>query len=243
MPSEVGDRISCNVIPGQLFTHMSIESGCNGTVFKGPVLGDVHSDDSQALLTNVANGKRFPYIEVKECDLGRGVFAVAPVPQEKLLLKFEGGYLTFDEQCQMDDEANSLQIGKDLYINTNAPGVYVNHSCNPNCYINSDLWLVSFRHIEVGEQLSFDYSTTMLERHWEMKDCRCGSVVCRGTIRDFDTLPIETQDWYLRQGWVMSHVLNHHALYLSLTMKAGQVGNLPAIRRYSATGSEKPSGL
>jgi hypothetical protein len=35
--------------------------------------------------------------------------------------------------------------------------------------------------------------------------------LCRGTIRDFDTLPAETQDWYLQQGWAMQHVLANTA--------------------------------
>jgi hypothetical protein len=222
---------------------MSVESGCNRSVLEGPVLGDIHDDEGQALLTNVANGKRFPYIEVRECSLGRGVFTVAAVPKGKLLLKFEGEYMSFQEQCQMDDEANSLQIGEDLYINTKAPAVYTNHSCHPNCYIDSGLWLVAARRIETGEELTFDYSTTMLERHWHMEGCQCGSVVCRGTIRDFDMLSVETQDWYLRQGWVMEHVLRHRTLKLSLTMEVGQTDSLPAMRRYSATGSENRSGL
>ena len=206
-------------------------------------MGDIHVDEGQALLTNVANGKRFPYVEVRECSLGRGVFAVAAAPKGKLLLKFEGERLSFEEQCRMDDEANSLQIGEDLYIDLEAPGVYVNHSCHPNCYIDSGFWLVAARRLEAGEELTYDYSTTMLERHWHMEGCQCGSVVCRGTIRDFDLLPVEAQDWYLRQGWVMEHVLRHRALKLSLTMEAGQAGSLPAMRRYRATGSENRSGL
>ena len=187
-------------------------------------------DDEQALLINVAHGKRFPCVQVRKCRLGRGIFAVAPVPKGELLLKFEGERLSFNEQCQIDDEANTLQIGEDLYLNPEAPGLYTNHSCHPNCYINSDLWLVAARRIEADEELVIDYSTTMLERHWEMKDCQCGSALCRGTIRDFDTLPVGTQDRYLRQGWVMKHVLRHRTLKLSLTMGAGQIDNLPAMR-------------
>ena len=154
---------------------------------------------------------RFPCVKVRECRLGRGIFAVEAVPKGKLLLQFEGECLTFDEQCQLDHEGNALQIGQNLYINPKPPGLYTNHSCEPNCYINFDLWLVAARHIDADEELVIDYSTTMLERHWEMKDCQCGSALCRGTIRDFDTLPAETQDWYLQQGWAMQHVLANTA--------------------------------
>ena len=79
------------------------------------------------------------------------MFAVAAAPKGKLLLKFEGERLSFEEQCRMDDEANSLQIGEDLYIDLEAPGVYVNHSCHPNCYIDSGFWLVAARRLEAGE--------------------------------------------------------------------------------------------
>lgn len=187
-----------------------------------------------------ASKNRFPYVEVRQCSLGRGVFAVAPVPKGKSLLKIEGERLNFEEQFQTGNEANAVQIGEDLYINPESPGLYLNHSCDPNCYIDSELWLVAARHIKAGEQLLFDYSTSMLERDWEMKGCQCGSVLCRGTISDFDMLPVEVQDRCLRRGWVMDHVLGHRTLKLSLTMEAGQIGNLPAMRRHGATGPENP---
>ena len=186
------------------------------------------------------NEQRFPYVKVRQCSLGRGVFAVAPVPKGKLLLKIEGERLNFEEQFQADSEATVVQIGEDLYINPKAPGLYLNHSCDPNCYINSELWLVAARHIKAGEQLLFDYSTSMLERDWQMKGCQCGSSLCRGTISDFDELPVEVQDWYLRQGLVMDHVVKHPALKLSLTMKDDQIGNLPAMRRHSGTTTPPP---
>lgn len=182
-----------------------------------------------------ANEKRFPCVEVRQCSLGRGVFAVAPVPKGKLLLKIEGERLNFEEQYQTEHEANAVQIGEDLYINPEAPGLYLNHSCDPNCYIDSELWLVAARHIKAGEQLLFDYSTSMLERDWQMKDCQCGSALCRGTISDFDELPVEVQDRYLRQGGVMDHVVRHPALKLSLTIEDGQIGTLPAMRHHHPT--------
>jgi len=149
----------------------------------------------------------FPCIEVRKCRLGHGIFAVEAVPKGKLLLQFEGEHLSFDEQCQLDHEGNALQIGQNLYLNPKSPGLYTNHSCDPNCYINSDLWLVAARHIDADEELTIDYSTTMLERHWEMHDCQCGASLCRGTIRDFDTLPAETQVRHVERGWAMQHVL------------------------------------
>ena len=58
-----------------------------------------------------------------------------------------------------------------------------------------------------GEEIRFDYSTTMLERAWEL-NCACGSPRCRGLIQDFDLLPIALQTFYLRLGIVQNFIVN-----------------------------------
>lgn len=58
----------------------------------------------------------------------------------------------------------------------------INHSCNPNLYswvFKGHILYMSKRHIKRGEELTVDY-------HFSDKidevPCRCGSVLCRGTI-------------------------------------------------------------
>ena len=57
----------------------------------------------------------------------------------------------------------------------------VNHSCAPNLGlfpmvgaggVDGDLFLVARREIAAGEELSFDYSTSMVDEPWAM-DCAC----------------------------------------------------------------------
>jgi histone-lysine N-methyltransferase SETD2 len=78
-----------------------------------------------------------------------------------------------------------------VYIDArNRGGVarYINHSCEPNCRV--DRWKVrgvlracvfAVRHIEEGEELSFDYQWDR-KRGRALTKCYCGSAKCRGTI-------------------------------------------------------------
>jgi hypothetical protein len=76
------------------------------------------------------------------------------------------------------------------------PGRYVNHSCVPNAGIKQHTQLVALRDISRGEEICYDYSTTMHENHWTMI-CKCGAPGCRKIVRDFRSLPEPLQRRYL----------------------------------------------
>lgn len=69
--------------------------------------------------------------------------------------------------------------------------IFINHSCDPNGYINShDLTFCSLRHVEKGEQLFFNYNTT----EWMLADpfkCECNSRQCSGEINGYNFLSTE----------------------------------------------------
>ena len=84
----------------------------------------------------------------------------------------------------------------------------VNHSCNPNCglwQIGGDTYLLSLRTIAPGEELSFDYSTSMLDEPWSM-ECACNDAACRGLIANSLDLPPETRQYYAGMGTLPEHV-------------------------------------
>lgn len=84
----------------------------------------------------------------------------------------------------------------------------VNHSCNPNLgiwQVGGDTFLVSLRDIAVDEELSFDYSTSMVDEPWSM-DCACGDDSCRGVIANFLDMPEATQKYYAAMGTLPEHV-------------------------------------
>jgi uncharacterized protein len=148
-----------------------------------------------------------PLVAVIEGALGKGVHALREFRAGGTILTFDGPELSHDEVLGLGEaQAYTIQIGPDRYIDTLFPGRFTNHSCDPNAGIWQDRYLVAIRPIAVGEQIQFDYSTTMSENHWTMQ-CRCGSAKCRGLIRDFHLLPVPLQVHYLRLGIVQQFIV------------------------------------
>lgn len=134
---------------------------------------------------------------VAPCDLGLGLFAGLDFKRGELVLSLTGPVISLSAAIAKGEfECNALQIGRTTYIDLCEPGIYANHSCTPNVGIRGNTELFALRDISQGEEIRYDYSTTMSERRWTM-ECRCGSPVCRGVIRDFHELPTALQSHYL----------------------------------------------
>jgi hypothetical protein len=53
----------------------------------------------------------------------------------------------------------------------------------------------------------FDYSTTVDDVIWSM-ECKCGQPTCRKVIGDFQTMPHEQKQYYLKKGAMIKHLMN-----------------------------------
>lgn len=147
-------------------------------------------------------------ILVKECSLGLGVIAARNFAKEEFILEFTGHIIPLRKVLAKGDKAgNPLQIGFDRYIDLEPPGVFVNHSCVPNAGIREDKMLVALQPIIAGEEICYDYSTTIgLEATpWTMQ-CLCGASRCRKIISDFYSLPKQLQKHYLDLGIVQRFI-------------------------------------
>ena len=137
--------------------------------------------------------------KIDRSRFGKGLFATHRIPKGTLILRNRKGstFHFLDTILMGDTESHSLQIGPEEYVMCDKTFVYCNHSCEPNAGLNAKLEMIALRDIEAGEELFWDYSTWMLERHWEM-NCYCGSPHCRQVVRDFDFLPHHIQSKYLQ---------------------------------------------
>jgi len=143
---------------------------------------------------------------IQQCEHGLGIFAARYIAEGRPILMFAGNTIDFDETKKKGTrECMPLQIGIDHYIDITAPGVYLNHSCDPNAGVIHDRYLVAIRDIQANEHICFDYSTTMHEYSFTMQ-CLCGSPNCRRVVRDFVTLPILLQQYYFQKSCVMSFI-------------------------------------
>jgi hypothetical protein len=144
---------------------------------------------------------------IDECDVGLGVFANRDIQPGEAILAFGGPVIDFAETKRRGfRECMPIQIGPNQYYDTQPPGVFVNHSCEPNAGIRNDRDLVALRPIRQGEEVRFDYSTTMEERSFTM-GCMCGSLQCRHVVADFSTLPSSVRERYVAERIVMSFIL------------------------------------
>jgi len=156
-----------------------------------------------------------PPITITACKHGRGVFAADFIAKGSLILVFSGPIISLDQAVSKGEKSfNSLQIGPNQYLDTEQPGMFVNHSCEPNAGIRADIYLVALRDIQPGEEITFDYSTSMSEK-LETMACQCGCPSCRRIIGDFHDLPNELKVRYLQQGIVQSFIVQEHHGFLS----------------------------
>lgn len=82
--------------------------------------------------------------------------------------------------------------------------LYVNHSCDGNCWYDDDDHLVARRRIPTGEEISYDYVFHETNPVFNMK-CLCGKELCRGTVTGEDYKNRELQERYGTH--FMDHVL------------------------------------
>ncbi|MPZ29565.1 MAG: SET domain-containing protein-lysine N-methyltransferase [Rhodospirillales bacterium] len=144
---------------------------------------------------------------VARCELGLGIFATHFIPRGATILLFRGPLVDVAAVLAKGDRSGDVvQVDRHRYIDPDPPGLYVNHSCDPNAGIRDGSSLVAIQPIWPGEQICFDYSTTMCDRLWSLA-CRCGSPHCRGTVLDFDLIPAHVAQRYLALGIVQPFIV------------------------------------
>lgn len=140
---------------------------------------------------------------------GYGLFAGRGFLEGELLFSLRGRLFGGRRPGLEDEEwfAHSYQLDRDLYLYPETPeGRYINHSCDPNAGLREDLEMIALRDIGAGEEVFFDYSTTMSEHSWTMP-CGCGASLCRGRIGDFHELPALLKRRYLEAGVVQRFII------------------------------------
>lgn len=150
---------------------------------------------------------------VGESGNGKGVFAKGLIKKGEQIMKFHGQILELQDLPDPYESVEDyyVQIGNKLYMGPSGKeDDLVNHSCNPNSGLFKDkkIVLVAIKDIKKGEEITWDYSTTMNEDDWEI-NCKCGSVNCRGKIQDFKHLPIKVKEKYVELNIVPEYNLKY----------------------------------
>ena len=154
------------------------------------------------------------YYLAKIKDKGVGVFAARFIGKGALIFHKDLSNQPSHSRAQLDriaaldpdlDGDRSDYVGHGKYAFDSSPSAYINHSCEPNCYIKMKSIVVkdvyAQRDIEKGEELTYDYAATAVDKFngngfWIM-NCQCGSKYCRVEVTgDFLEMPETWQRKY-----------------------------------------------
>jgi hypothetical protein len=148
---------------------------------------------------------------VGETHLGKAVFAATAFAEGETIVKFTGRLLRADRvPTELSGETDHyVQITPDHYLGPSGRiDDLINHSCSPNAglrFLDEGIFLIAIRAIAPGEEIAWDYSTTLTESNWHMI-CQCRSPECRRVIGNFDTLPPDRQAWYRARNLVAPYL-------------------------------------
>ncbi len=128
-----------------------------------------------------------PWVRVGKVPFGRGVFARQDIPAGTDVGEVLGKVIDDPEYAS----AYCIDLGSPLSLEPRAPFRYLNHCCEPNCYLHivevvyedgspgpSEVRVESIVDIPQGTELTIDYQ-------WSADGaikCLCGSRECRGWV-------------------------------------------------------------
>ena len=125
---------------------------------------------------------------------GLGVFTRSAIKKDSFVIECQGILRHLDE---IVEGMRALQIGPDTYLaeDPEHPQLddFINHSCAANLgFTDGSPKLYALRDIEAGEELFWDYCTSINEPGWQVA-CQCNAMACRGKIQSYCDLPAEVQ--------------------------------------------------
>ena len=102
---------------------------------------------------------------------GWGVYAAEPIAEDTRIVEYKGQLVPQAEAWRREQRylpRHRIWIftingrwARDAAFGGNV-GRYVNHGCNPNCYVEifgHHIWIIASRDIKAGEELTYDYNT------------------------------------------------------------------------------------
>jgi SET domain-containing protein len=104
---------------------------------------------------------------VGRAKTGLGLYAVAPIPQRKLVIEYSGERIPTKRAQEIDRQRANLAR-------------YVNHSCDPNTEAESNrgrLMFRAIRDIAAGEEITLDYGEEHMELYFGKAGCLCPSCI------------------------------------------------------------------
>lgn len=143
-----------------------------------------------------------PKIEIRQTlTKGKGMFAVEKIYEGLECVVWGGIYANGKEAERAKNNGKMvMQWDSDLFSVENKGediGYFINHSCDPNVWMQDAYTLIAKRDIGIGEELTADYAFWEADEdfisEWE---CDCGASLCRKRVTGRDWRMPELQERY-----------------------------------------------
>jgi SET domain-containing protein len=139
---------------------------------------------------------------------GQGVFANKTFVKGETVLEIDDSDPVLDRGKLTPEQGILIDVfvgidGKEKVIWMKSPERFINHSCDPNTFVRTDMKsgvrrTLALKDIRKGDELTWDYALNIWEEWIVPVPCNCGAENCLGSIRgNFFTLPREVQQRYL----------------------------------------------
>jgi SET domain len=202
---------------GEDLPYILIEGACHASVWMMAGWGTIDPSKTFHIkrnkiftkTTDLDSGHRFL---VGRTHVGKAVYAGQAFHNGQSIVLFRGPICHRRDLPTYMFEAQDrfFQISRDYFMGPSGNvDDLMNHSCDPNAGLRFTAGgpvLIALRDIGFGEELTWDYSTTILNHNWVMA-CQCGSPSCRGSIGEFHNLPVSKQRAYAELGILPSYIL------------------------------------
>lgn len=125
---------------------------------------------------------------------GLGSFADQDIPKGTLILTLTGKPFPKKHVVSSDDP---LQIDANTYLDLDFASKMINHCCEPSAGIRNRSDLYALRDIQRGEEITYDYSTTIgTDDHISNMPCACESRLCRKVIGNVMSIGQDRLNYY-----------------------------------------------
>jgi hypothetical protein len=134
-----------------------------------------------------------PRLITRSSDIhAAGCFTLEDIPKGTVVLEYTGERISKEEGDRRYEGRTFTYLfgigdGK-IVIDGHGMGMFVNHSCQPNCEIDEvggRIFIRTLRKLRAGEELTYDY---WLYDGDDDAPCYCGSKRCRGSMYSPDEL-------------------------------------------------------
>ena len=155
--------------------------------------------------------KSYKFKVISNTRLGRACVAIKKILKGEIICKMAGPNISLKEFSEKYDinGCTPLQIGEDIFIDLIEPYVCFNHSCDPNAGLRNNAVLFALKDIKVGEEIFYDYSTSVDDVWWTM-ECKCRTKKCRKLIGDFQSVPHLQKEFYRKNKALTKYI---HTIY------------------------------